>query len=360
MKPEIAGYKVKKWLLNDDYFSLPENVALLEQLAEKLSVSGMRNLVKCFFDQAECDRAADHLFEMWFGGGLLQQDGICDLEYEPKPEQPDFRFSFQGVEFNLQVKRVLNIVAEADKRNFIRTIDEEPPLAKPWVINITLSPCFHRKYFKEFREYLKANANTFQPRRQSEIQLAGDYVWKKDGVPLVKYSFMERNPEERFALGMVFYDNSGVIDDARHKPARKSIAAKLKDASKTLKNLAPDSCSMVVLQPVSDLFLKHCDMLDIFYGTESIKNFLEKETGRRVPCRIRGDRGIFKPKANSRIAGVLVVDGRIDYLRSPFNGMFYPHLRHIELLKKYILPFEGWKYVTTDECSKSPIPLPIN
>lgn len=76
MNLEVAGFKVNNWLLEHHYYSRPENAVLLEQLAEELVGASMANLVKCFFDQVDQERATDYLFEMWFGRVLLHQAGI--------------------------------------------------------------------------------------------------------------------------------------------------------------------------------------------------------------------------------------------------------------------------------------------
>lgn len=252
-----------------------------------------------------------------------------------------------------------NLVAEADKRRFLRLIGNEPPLKKPWFINLQLLSGFHRKHFNAFIHYLKVKADTFEPRKSSELALYGDYSWSVEGVPLVEFSFLERNHGTDFGLGMVIYNHSGDMDDKYYEPARKSITAQLKSARKTLKDLTPQDCSMVVLQTTHDLSLDHDDMLNVFYGTETMGSFTEKNSGKKVLCRVRGDRGIFQPHVFSRIAGVLVIDDKIDYLRSPFSGTVYPHLRHRELQKNYKFPIRGWRMITTDECSKGPVTIPL-
>ena len=336
----ICGYEVKDWLLQSGY-NKPGRIALITDLVKELETAGMALLCNNFFAQNDADRALDLLLEMWLGRQLSREPVLDGLVYEPPPKLPDFRFNFEATQFNLEVKRIVNFENEIAKRTFLKIIRNDPPLKKPWLINLEMSDSFSNQHFNEFIRYLKQNQDKFEP--TEGISLHGDYYWPPAGDPLIRFSFYQAIKGTTFGLGHYTHDRSGSITDDSTASARKAILAQLKKSSNKFDELSPTVANFVVIQPSSGLYLNDHLLSDVLYGTEMNLGPSEhpetKQSGFLVECT---NTGIFKPDTFSKIAGVILVDISVDLLRENLQGMVFPNPRHIKLSQAWPhVPLQG-------------------
>jgi len=99
----------------------PERISAINEDLNTLNERGLTSLVNNFCSQTDPDRADDLLFEIWVCK-MLMKSSVENLSYEPPilSKPPDFRCNLNGVQFDIQVKRVHNVVNEIAKTIFQR------------------------------------------------------------------------------------------------------------------------------------------------------------------------------------------------------------------------------------------------
>jgi hypothetical protein len=153
------------------YRDIVEDPAYVEALNNTLNdfdAAGFAKLVQNFCAPPDPERADDFLFEIWICQMLRRNSDVQALQYEPPGPTcpPDFRFRLQGVNFDLQVKRLHNTrnKNEIIKLRFVRECRNRlSAIQKPWLINFWISDHFERQHLDPFFTYLRRSLDQFSP-----------------------------------------------------------------------------------------------------------------------------------------------------------------------------------------------------
>ena len=341
-----------------------DRVVAISEMLFVVSLDGRHNARKIFDKfsaQNDPDKCRDLLFEMWVYFMLKQNPNVKSLEYEPEDCQcpPDFRFQIDDVHFDLQVKRIHNVINEITKRLFERECSRRlGNFPNPWFINIRLSKQINRQDINIFFEYLRKNMSRFKPSALVESMLhADDYSWPPEN-PRVSFSFCEKNHKSiGIQLGTIVHAEIGssMAEWVRVEPIRKAFERAAKDASRSLKNQASETQSNIVLvQASSEITIEDDLVLDALYGDEQV-SFVPIGLGASHPKTSRDRNGLFGRPHPSNITGVIYVPQSVSPIDPHFRGNFMPHPKHLNEIQHHAKPFNEMTFTILPQWKKQEI-----
>jgi len=343
--------------MSDDYQSIIKaNLAAYPGIANDSSVvrkidsmlrmakdAGLDRLVANFCSNHD---ARDTLFEVWIACMLLANKAVNNLVYEPpnEPRPPDFRFSIDGVGFDVQVKRMHNVKNEMTKLLFKRGCGRQlSRIQKPWFINFWVSDEFERKYLNEFFSDIRSNLDSFTPSTDMTAGVqANQYVWERDGKVLVRFSFLQKNSgHPGITPGIIddFGTVDGMLDAVDTDAIRKAVERRLKKASSTLTRDASDTqANLVIVQAEGNLWMDDDTMSDVLYGEEGIEMAMATD-GTWLQRSHRRPGGLFDGKGFSRICGVILVPQKATPIDDEFTGVYFSNPMHLQSIQNHPKPF---------------------
>ncbi|MBU1043349.1 MAG: hypothetical protein KJ915_03000 [Candidatus Omnitrophica bacterium] len=313
-------------------------------------------LVRNFCSQTDPDRAYDFLFEIWVCK-MLRNSAAGNISYEPRTisnKPPDFRCVINGVQFDIQVKRMHNILNEIVKKRFQRECRKRlQKHSKTWFINLKISDELEPYHINEFFRYIKQNLSSFKskPVFKGKIE-ENDYMWQFKGKKLVGFSFTEKNRKTGgISIGVVYSGNPGEFGLQRLdlELYRKSINRILKKSKTTFSETVSDKQSnIVIIQPASELWgLTSSDvMADILYGDDQTLVYSDSK-GNECLKNIRGRNGILKNYHN--ITGVIFVKSNVSFMSEKFTGSYFLNELHLKEICIHPKIFEEMSYYVLHE-----------
>lgn len=315
-----------------------ERIAAINEDLNKLVEEGFSSLVSNFCNQTDPDRARDFLFEIWICK-MLKQSSVENLRYEPpiSKQPPDFRCNLEGVQFDIQVKRLHNVINEIAKRIFQRECRHRlSKHAKPWFINLRISDEFQRQYINDFFQFLDKNMHSFAAKADYQgLLAANDYVWEWQGKRMVGFSFSEKNTKTAgISIGAIHSGNpgEGLVQRIDPAPYRSAMNRVLKKSKPTFFERASNTQSnLVMVQPDSELWgLDDADdMADVLYGDDQTVAYTRSD-GHEIVRDIRGSNGILKDRKFSNITGVIFVPPSVFYTSEKLSGSYFLSEFHLE------------------------------
>ena len=329
------------------YVEDPDRIETLNNILNDLDSLGFDRLVQNFCTQPDPERACDFLFEIWICQMLCRNQDVQDLEYEPPETRkpPDFRFYMHGVSFDLQVKRLHNVTHELTKCLFKRECQRHlSVIAKPWFINFWVSDHFTRQDLNPFFAFLKRSINQFSPVMKLDTLLGEpQYSWEPNGTTLVRFSFSEkRNKEPGIFPGVISLmgTEGGLMESIDSDAFRKSVERLLKESRETMiRPVSPTQANLLVMQSVHFLFADKT-MPAALYGDEGIRCHR-----RRDPEPFRQPNGLFRPNNFSNINGLILVPSQVRVFSPHFEGDFYLHPSHFQIIRGHPKPFKEMMFV---------------
>lgn len=342
--PGIINHSDRVAFINDD----------LNMLNERFPA-----LVRNFLTQTDPDRAHDFLFEIWICKMLIMAsvEGLC---YEPADvsiRPPDFRCCLNGVQFDIQIKRLHNISNEITKRIFQRECRRRlGRYDRSWFINLRISDELKPEHINRFFSYLSQNFLSFKAKTGYRGMLeANDYIWRDSNEPLVSFSFTEKNEKTGgISIGAIHSGSPGRsgLQWVNFAPCRKSMNRVLKKAKTTFSMATSFSQSnLVIVQPDAGLSDMDCadDMADVLYGDDQTVMYTSA-SGNEVQKDIRARNGILKDHCS--ITGVIFVPPSVFFMAPEFMGSYFlnehclkqisQHPKLFPKLTYYVLP--EWKH----------------
>ncbi len=292
-------------------------------------------LVRNFCTQTNPDCAYDFLFEIWICKMLLNLS-VKNLFYEPpniSNKPPDFRCMLEGVQFDIQVKRLHNVANEITKRTFQRECRKRlKKHTKSWFINLKISDALKPQHINDFFKYLEQNLPSFNAKTgyQGMLEESG-YIWQFGGKKLVEFSFTEKNSKmDGISISTIYSGNPGEYSWQRvdPEPYRKSLSRVLKKARTTFSEAAANKQSnLVIVQPDSDVGLDSSDeMAEVLYGDVQTVVYRGLD-GNEIQKNIRGPNGILRNYRN--ITGVIFVPSSVYFMTKIFTGSYFLSEHHL-------------------------------
>lgn len=250
-------------------------VAKIDSMLRIAKNAGLDPLVANFCSNPD---ARDTLFEVWIACMLLANRAVKSLVYEPpnEPRPPDFRFTIDGVGFDIQVKRMHNVKNEMTKLLFERECRRQlSRIQEPWFINFWVSDEFEGRYLNEFFSDVRGNLDSFTPSTDMTVGVqANQYVWKRDGKVLVRFSFLQKSSgHPGITPGIIHYFGTvdGMFDAVDTEAIRKAVERQLKKARPTLmRDVSDTQANVVIVQAEGNLWMDNDTMGDVLYGKEGI------------------------------------------------------------------------------------------
>lgn len=325
----------------------PDRIEALNDIFNDLDALGFGKLVQNFCTQPDPEKASDFLFEIWVCQMLRHNQDVQDLQYEPPDAKhpPDFRFLLQGVNFDMQVKRLHNTKNEITKLLFTRECERHlSSIPKPWFINFWVSDHFTRQHLNPFFVYLKRSLGQFSIVRMFDTLLGEpQYSWEQDGKTLVQFSFMEKNNKESgISPGIISLmgtenDLMGPIDTDAF---RRGIERLLKKSRTSLtRPVSSTQANLLIMQSVRFPFADK-EMPDALYGDELCEFWGQSDRTRYF----RKPNGLFCPNKFSNICGLILVPSQVWCFSDHFEGVYFPHLFHLHNIKSHPKPFKEMRF----------------
>ncbi len=303
-----------------------DRIEALNNTLNELDSLGFGRLVQNFCTQPDPERARDFLFEIWICQMLRRNQDVQDLQYEPpgEPSPPDFRFLLQGVNFDIQVKRLHNTKNEITRRRFERECRRHlSTVAKPWFINFWVADHFTRQHFNPFFAYLKKSLKQFSAVTMFNTFL-GDpqFSWQQDGNTLVQFSFIEKQSKEPgiFPGAISLMGTlSGSMEPVDTDAFRKGVERLLKKSRNSLiRPVSSTQINLIVIQAVHPILFADKTMPDVLYAPN----------------------GLFRPGKFSNICGLILVHSRAWCFSDHFEGDYFRHPVHLKNGLSQPNPFE--------------------
>lgn len=324
----------------------PDRVEGINNLLNEINSKGFNRLVDIFCAQKDSDKAYDIIFEIWICRILLQNPEIQNLEYEPSNENspPDFRFQLRGVQFDIQVKRLLNVHNEMTKGIFydecLRRLER---ISKPWFINYGVSSKFVRQDINPFFEYIKKYLDSFEVVSSlDKVPISPMYSWPDKDNALVSFTFSEKQKKEnKFISPGIVYDDAGEVGVSfvDMAPIRKATKRVLNKAKTTLrKKVTAKQSNLVIIKTGGDIWLDTEDVLNILYGDEGFE-VSTKFDGKENTRITRASNGLFSNGSFSTICGVVFIAQNTNILSADIEGSYFLNPLHIQNIKNHPKPF---------------------
>lgn len=319
-----------------------DRVESIDALLNEVHAKGFTQLIDNFCFQKDSNKAHDILFEVWVCKMLLQNPEIQNLQYEPPNESspPDFRFQLGGVQFDIQVKRLLNVHNEMTKSSlYDECLKRFEKIPKPWFINYGVSKNFARQDINPFFEYIKKGLNSFEVVPSiDKVPHSPMYSWPDEKNTLVAFTFSEKQKKENnfISPGMVYDDTDGIgVSFVDMVPIRKAVRRVLNKAKNTLRNkITTTQSNLVILKVAADLWFENEDMLNILYGDEGFD--IDSSGGTQI---VRSSNGLFINYSFSSICGVILIPQQNIILDNEIKGSYFLNPIHIEQIKSHPKPF---------------------
>ena len=257
---------------------------------------------------------------------LLRNRDVQALQYEPPDaaSPPDFRFLLQGVNFDIQVKRLHNTKNEITRRLFVRECRKHLfSIPKPWFINFWVADHFTRQHLNPFFAYLKQSLNQFSPVTMFNTFLGEpQYSWQQEGSILVQFSFIEKQSKEPGILPGVISlmgTASGLMEPIDTDAFRKGVERLLKKSRNSLtRPVSSTQANLLVMQVVPRIFFAKQTMPDVLYGSN----------------------GLFRTGKFSNISGLILVPSQVWCFSDRFEGIYFPRAVHLKNGLLHPKPFE--------------------
>jgi hypothetical protein len=283
-------------------------------ILNEIDTIGFGKLVQNFCTQTDPDGAENFLFEIWICRMLLKNWEVQDLQYEPLEENspPDFRFFFQGVNYDLQVKRLHNVKNEITKRLFIlecrKCLASNP---KPWLINFSVSDRFSLQDLNPFFSHIKQSLKNFSPARNWKSHLGEpQYSWPTQGEPLATFSFFEKpNGQGGILPGIIQLSGTptGLLEELDTAAFRKGVERLLKKSRQSLKRpISSKQTNILVMQAAHPILFADQNLPVVLYDSG----------------------GLFCSGNFSKISGLILVPSSSWCLDNHFQGRFFPNSVH--------------------------------
>ena len=336
----------------------PTVILRVNQLLNIAEQGGLEKLVQYFTERKNPDRAFDYLFELWLYNFLQRNPLIDIIDYEPPTEgkRPDFRLVLNGVQFDIQVKRMWTRGSLKFRTRFQKECAMSFSHLKkyPWFINFWLSTSFRKEHVRPFFDHLQHNIRSFSP-VQSLLEDTRRYQWESQHEVLAQFSITEnsrRGAKISPGLIKICRETTGSFKPFTADAMRKAVAGKLNAArGSLLLPITNGQANIVLIQPEDHLGLTNAAMANALYGDGEILQ-VSREDDASYIRQPRGTNGLFyqeelRPNRHyDGISGVILVPSprEIPLTADTFVGEMFPNPLYLNEVANHPKPFAEMSY----------------
>jgi hypothetical protein len=334
-----------------DYKGIISDQSIIDEVNDVLVYlenHGFHKLINNFLSHKKTLQAYTFLYECYICYHLSKNTEINNLVYEPNDSvyPPDFRFNIETITYDLQVKMLTNIDKNQIRLLFSKECQNRLyAIEKPLFFNYALSPSFLPEHINTFFEYIVNNLDSFPVLPSLDSAFSAEKLyWGDESENLVEFSFAYRSADDTRKSIVVGYSKDSMGNEFRRREIdeyRKKVKSILDKSKKTFANHASDTqANLVVIGYAPGIDIHDDIWMDIFYGDEG---FMVSQTCLHEKSEsVRANNGLLREDTFSNITSIVCTNR--NFSAEQLEGNYYPHLIHLESIKKYPKVFSNFKY----------------
>lgn len=305
-------------------------VTILNQRLNKLNNLGYSKIVDRFISSENPDSGANSLFEIFLFWSFLNDNRIKNIQYEPEiiknKSTPDFRFTLEEKQIDIQAKRIESIEKENVKeliyREFKRNFEN---IKYSYLVELWISDYIKKEDINNVINHIRNNLSSANTHKT--------YYFRKNDYILVSYKFISYSMQG-VHLGVIHttQGEDGLAKRIDMPIRRKKIKKLLDKAKKSFHcDISENQYNIVIITQNSDIWFTKEELVDCLYGDECyyfVNNY--PEGGRK-------DNGIFAwvKKGYHKIFGLIYIDSSsYNPLDDKIKGFFYPNTAYLNMISK--------------------------